>query len=167
MFEDMVWLSCLFPVLILLVIANGAPVIADRLLNRRMAVPIDVGLKLHDGHPLFGAAKTWRGLLFSIGLTGLTAVFLGMETLIGVWFALLAMLGDLLSSFLKRRLGLSISSRARGLDTVPESLLPTVVLKETLGLNWVDIVLVTVSFLLIDEFLSPLLYKLHIRKRPY
>lgn len=167
MLKDIVCVSCLLPVLILLVIANGAPVLADRLLNRRIAVPVDLGRKWFDGHSVFGSTKTWRGVLVSVCLSGLTAGFLGMDTLTGIRFGFLVMLGDLSSSFLKRRLGLSESSQARGLDTVPESVLPAAVLKESLGLGWMEVILVSAGFLLIDEFLSPMLYKLKIRKRPY
>lgn len=167
MLEAIACLDCLYRALILLVIANGAPVVADLVFQQFYANPIDAGLKLGDGRPLFGATKTWRGLLISIGLTAPAAELLGMESLTGAWFALLTMTGDLSSSFLKRRLGLSESSRARGVDTIPESLLPTSLLKEALGLGWIDIMLVAFGFLLIEESVSPLLYRLNIRKRPY
>jgi hypothetical protein len=38
--------------------------------------------------------------------------------------AFMAMLGDLFSGFVKRRLGMGPSDKALGLDYVPESLLP-------------------------------------------
>ncbi|MGR9085704.1 MAG: CDP-archaeol synthase [Gammaproteobacteria bacterium] len=160
-------LDCFLLALLLLNIANGAPVVADRLLDHRLAAPVDLGYKLHDGRAVFGSAKTWRGLLVSLGLTALTSGLFGIGVTTGIRFALLSMLGDLMSSFIKRRLGLSESSRARGLDTVPESVLPAAILKESLGLDWLGVVLVAVCFLLIEEVISPLLYKLHIRKRPY
>ncbi|MBE0437250.1 MAG: hypothetical protein IBX56_15770 [Methylomicrobium sp.] len=59
------------------------------------------------------------------------------------------------------------SSRARGLDTIPESLLPAVLLKSQLALNGLDIAAVVLLFFTIEEFVSPVLYRLHIRKRPY
>jgi CDP-2,3-bis-(O-geranylgeranyl)-sn-glycerol synthase len=158
---------CLLQTLIMLVIANGAPIGADLILHQHYAYPVDGGLKLSDGHPLFGAAKTWRGLISSIFLVSLAALFLHMEILTGVWFALLTMMGDLLSSFCKRRLGLSESNRARGLDTVPESVLPALLLKEPLGLGGIEIIVLAITFLLIEEFLSPLLFRWHIRKNPY
>ena len=72
-----------------------------------------------------------------------------------------------MASFIKRRLGNVESSRARGLDTVPESLLPLVLLKDSLALNLIDIVLIVGLFFLIEEWVSPLLYRLHIRDQPY
>jgi CDP-2,3-bis-(O-geranylgeranyl)-sn-glycerol synthase len=77
------------------------------------------------------------------------------------------MTGDLLASFIKRRMGHAESSRARGLDTVPESLLPILVLKAPLGLGLIDIILIVAFFFLIEELISPILYRLHIRMRPY
>ncbi|MGZ4959488.1 MAG: hypothetical protein ACXV7J_09555 [Methylomonas sp.] len=82
-------------------------------------------------------------------------------------FAALAMTGDLLASFCKRRMGKAESSRARGFDTVSESLLPLWALKGPLALGGADIILVVGLFFLMEEFMSPLLYKWHIRQRPY
>lgn len=130
-------------------------------------MPVDAGLKFSDGSPLLGASKTWRGINCSIVLTGLTAWFLNIGLLTGAWFATFAMSGDLLASFCKRRLGLKVSSRSRLLDTLPESLLPAVFLKDSLNLDWMAIAMLAIVFLLIEEYISPLLYKLHIRKRPH
>lgn len=163
----MVCLECLFQVLALLIVANGAPVMADRLWGQRYAKPIDAGWVLPDGRPLFGRAKTWRGLLASIGMTVSVSGLIGWEWATGVVFALYVMIGDLMSSFLKRRLSLKESSRARGLDTLPESVLPSFLLKEALGLGWSDIALAAIGFFLIEEWGSPILFKLRIKKRPY
>jgi CDP-diglyceride synthetase len=158
---------CIFQSLVLLIVANGAPVITDKVLGKRLTKPIDHGLNLRDGYRLFGNSKTWRGLFSSICFTAMAAVFLGLEAITGVLFATLTMLGDLLASFIKRRLGSIESSRARGLDTVPESLLPLSFLYAPLGLSLFDIIMVAGLFFLIEEFVSPILYKLHIRNQPY
>ncbi|MGR8979409.1 MAG: CDP-archaeol synthase [Gammaproteobacteria bacterium] len=158
---------CFFKALLLLLVANGVPVVAEFLWGRRFAAPLDAGLKLGDGLPLLGAAKTWRGVIGSIFLTSLVARSLNLGLLTGVWFAILSMIGDISASFCKRRLGLKVSSRSRMLDTLPESLLPTIFLKDSLGLNWAAIIVLAAVFLLIEEYVSPLLYKLNIRKRPY
>lgn len=141
--------------------------LARTFLKHHYAYPLDGGYKLADGHRLFGRSKTWRGLLVSVASVSIIAMMLGLTPMLGVWFALLTMLGDLLASFCKRRLGKTESSRARGFDTLPESLLPTWVLQEALRLGTLEIALVVVTFFLIEEFISPLLYKWHIRQRPY
>lgn len=163
----MICLPCLFQTLCLLIVANGAPVVAERLCNRRFALAIDFGFRLGDGQPVFGKAKTWRGLSISAASTALASGLIGIDGLIGLSFAAWAMMGDLASSFVKRRRGLAESSRARILDTVPEALLPAVMHRQALTLSNVDVVLIVTAFLLIDQYLSPLLYKWHLRKRPY
>jgi CDP-2,3-bis-(O-geranylgeranyl)-sn-glycerol synthase len=153
--------------LVLLIAANGAPVITGKALGNRLAKPMDNGLNIGDGYRLFGDSKTWRGLFSAIFLTTAVAILCGLEPLTGVLFGALTITGDLLASFIKRRLGNVESSRARGLDTVPESLLPLLLLKEPLALNFIDMTLIVGLFFLIEEFVSPVLYRLHIRNQPY
>ncbi|MFI3155648.1 MAG: CDP-archaeol synthase [Methylococcaceae bacterium] len=160
-------LYCITQAIALLIVANGAPVLINNALGKRWTWPVDNGLKLHDGRRLFGDSKTWRGLCSAILFTMIAAVLSGIDLLTAVLFGILAMTGDLLASFIKRRTGCVESSRARGLDTVPESLLPILVLKEPLALSLIDIILITAFFFLIEELISPVLYRLHIRNRPY
>ncbi len=160
-------LYCMIQAVALLVAANGAPVLVNKALGKRWTWPVDNRLTLSDGHRLFGNTKTWRGLCSAVFFSTLAAILSGLEPLTGALFGALAMAGDLLASFIKRRMGRAESSRARGLDTVPESLLPILLLKEPLELGLIDIVLVVVIFFLIEELVSPVLYRLHIRKRPY
>lgn len=162
-----VCLSCISHSLLLLASANGAPILTRKLLDNRYAWPLDDGLKLGDNYPLLGKAKTWRGLLAAICLTIAIAWLIGLPPSLGAEFALLSMAGDVSASFCKRRMGKIESSRARGFDTIPESLLPVWVLKDALGLSGLDIVLIVALFFLMEEFGSPLLYKWHIRRRPY
>src|SRR5450759_4835252 len=96
---------CIFLALILLNVANGAPVIASKMLGNRLARPMDNGLKLSDGYRLLGNTKTWRGLFSAVFFTTAVAILFGLEPLTGVLFGMLTMTGDLLASFIKRRLG--------------------------------------------------------------
>lgn len=160
-------LSCLLQAIALLVIANGAPVLVNNLLGKRWSWPVDNGVKLRDGGRLLGDSKTWRGLCSAIFFTMIAALLSGLDVLTGLLFGALAMTGDLLTSFIKRRIGCVESSRARGLDTLPESLLPVLVLKQPLELSLIDIILAVTLFFLIEEWISPVLYRLHLRKQPY
>lgn len=153
--------------LVLLVVANGVPVLGKKIFGARFSRPLDGGLKLPDGHPLFGASKTVRGVLLSLIATGLAAPALGLDWSDGALIALLAMLGDLASSFIKRRLGRPPSSMALGLDQIPESLLPALAFKSRLGLMAWDIAGVVFAFILLELLLSRLLYGLRLRDRPY
>jgi len=153
--------------LFLLVLANGAPVLAHKVLGQRWDRPIDGNLRLADKAPLFGSSKTLRGFVLAILVVAMAAPVLGFSWSLGAIFGLMAMLGDLLSSFIKRRLGFPTSSRAPGLDQIPEALLPMLVIKSPLGLSWLDVCVVVGIFFLLEITLSKWLYKLHIRERPY
>jgi CDP-diglyceride synthetase len=160
-------LYCIGQATVLIVAANAAPVLTSKLLDRSWAWPVDGGLRLYDGQRLFGDTKTWRGFISAISFSAIVSVAIDIDLFIGMLFGLLAMLGDLLASFIKRRMKCAESGRARGLDTVPESLLPILLLKGPLALGFIDIVATVAVFFLIEEWISPILYRLHIRKRPY
>ena len=153
--------------LVLLLAANGTPVIAKRIWGRRFAYPIDGGMKFLDGQPLFGRSKTIRGLLSSILVTTSCAPLLGLDWEIGAVVGAAAMAGDLFSSFLKRRLRLASSSRATGLDQVPEALFPFLLCRSMLSLSVIDIAVGVAVFFVGEIVLSRLLYKLHVRDHPY
>jgi hypothetical protein len=87
----------LIGVLLLLVVANGSPVLAAKLLKHRVDVPLDHGHKLSDGQPVFGSAKTIRGLLVSICSTSIVALILGFEWSVGVIVSAGAMAGDVVA----------------------------------------------------------------------
>jgi CDP-2,3-bis-(O-geranylgeranyl)-sn-glycerol synthase len=157
----------LLRLMLLLGIANGAPIIATKLLGSRLAAPLDGGLRLRDGAPLFGASKTFRGVVASIGCTALAAPLLGFDWTLGAGFAAASLAGDLLSSFLKRRWKLQPHAEAFGVDQIPEALLPLVLFKARLGLSPVEIVTLVIAFLLLAVLLSQLLFRLNIRNRPY
>ncbi len=156
-----------FKLVFLLVVVNGAPIMARRLLGERLSQPLDGGLRLTDGRRLFGDSKTWRG--FVAGMLGgaIAAPLLGYSALTGIAFGLLAMLGDLASSFVKRRLGLAPSSQTLGLDQIPESALPLWFTRESTGLSSDQIWTIVALFILAELFISRVLFILGIRKRPY
>lgn len=77
------------------------------------------------------------------------------------------MAGDMLSSFVKRRMKLPASSRANGLDQIPESLLPLWVSRQLLSLTFLDIAAIVEGFVIGEVLLSRVLYAWRIRDRPY
>ena len=153
--------------LILLALANGAPVIAKKIFRDHLSAPLDGGALFFDGRPVFGPSKTVRGVILALGATALGATLLGLGWQTGILVAGLAMAGDLLSSFIKRRLGRPASSRAIGLDQIPESLLPLLACRGPLLLSWADVLAIATLFLVGELLLSRLLYKAHIRDQPY
>jgi CDP-2,3-bis-(O-geranylgeranyl)-sn-glycerol synthase len=153
--------------LLLLLAANGSPVLGKRLLGDRLAIPLDGGLNFLDGRPLLGASKTVRGLVLSLATTAIVAVLLGFSWQLGVGFAAASMAGDLISSFTKRRLNVPPSGQALGLDQIPEALLPLWLFREPLGFDCWDIILLTSLFIVGELVLSKLMYRLGIRDQPY
>lgn len=149
--------------LLLLVVANSAPVLGRKLLGRRFGYPLDGGWRFLDGHPLFGPSKTVRGIVSSLAATAVTALALGLPAVTGALIAGLSMLGDLTSSFIKRRLGRAPSSSVVLLDQAPEALFPLLAFRERLGLTAWDIAAVALTFLVLDLIFSRLAYKLHLR----
>jgi CDP-archaeol synthase len=153
--------------LALLGIANGTPILATKLLQDRFGLPLDCDLNLPDGEPLFGASKTFRGIILSVLCTSGAAVLLHLDWSIGATIAGLSMLGDLFSSFVKRRLHLPLHAQAFGLDQIPEALLPLLAVKAQLDLTSVDIAVLVIAFIALELVLSRILFRLKIRDRPY
>ena len=77
------------------------------------------------------------------------------------------MAGDLFSSFVKRRMKRPPSSRATGLDQIPESVLPLLVSRQLLSLTLPDIAVIVSVFVIGEMLLSRVLYAWHVRDRPY
>ena len=114
---------------ILIIISEGVWLIFPAYIANSSAVlfghgkPVDMGRKLRDGRRIFGDGKTWYGLLGG-SLAGIAFAFgqivgSGIQYpvhhwgygpapnayLIGILIPIGALLGDLLGSFIKRRLG--------------------------------------------------------------
>jgi hypothetical protein len=153
--------------LVLLGLANGTPVIAKKVLGTIFAHPLDGGMTLADGQPLLGNSKTIRGVMLSIVVTALGAPLMGMDWTVGLVVAATAMMGDLFSSFAKRRMTLAPGSMALGLDQIPESLLPALACRWMLPVTALDIVVVAALFFVGELIVSRALYTLNIRDRPY
>jgi CDP-archaeol synthase len=157
----------IFELLVLVTVANAAPPLAKRLLGDTLAQPLDGGARFVDGRPLFGSTKTIRGIAVCLVATPIAAMLLGMGWEIGLVVAIAAMAGDLVSSFTKRRLGLPSSSRAIGLDHIPESLFPFIASRLLLPVTVLDIVTGTAIFFVSSLIVSRILFKLGIRDEPY
>ena len=153
--------------LILLMLANGTPVVAKKILGERFAYPLDGGVEFVDGQPLFGRSKTIRGVVLAVLGTMVGAPLIDLGWAIGFLVGSLAMAGDLASSFLKRRMALPPSSRASGLDQLPEALLPLLACRNLLSLTMADIGAGVALFFIGELLLSRVLYAFRLRDRPY
>lgn len=153
--------------LVLLTLANGTPVLLKKLLGSCCAWPVDGGARFFDAQPLLGSSKTLRGLLGALLVTTLGGAALGLGWEVGLLVGSTSMLGDLFSSFIKRRLKRPPSSRATGLDQLPESLFPVLACQSSLDLTVFEAAVVVGVFFLSEVVFSPLFYRLGIRDQPY
>jgi hypothetical protein len=108
-----------------------------------------------------------RGILLSVLATVIGAYLSGLGCKAGAMVGSTAMAGDLFSSFLKRRMKLPPSSRAIGLDQVPESLFPLLACRRPFSLTAFDTVVTVMAFFIGEILISRILYKFRLRDRPY
>jgi hypothetical protein len=153
--------------LLLILLANGAPLLVYDLLRQRWGRPVDLGRHWRDGRRILGDSCTFRGWAASLIATPAAALLLGLPATDGLTIAALAMLGDALSSFAKRRLGLASGSMALGLDQIPESLLPLLGVRRQYHLDIADIAALVAAFVVLELVLSWILYQFKLRKHPY
>lgn len=143
-------------VLLLVLLANATPVLASVVLRGRLRQPLDGGSRLPDHRRVLGPTKTLGGLLAALLVTVAGAVVLGFDWWIGLVIGAAAMIGDLASSLVKRRLGRPPHSRVLLLDELPEAALPTAAVALPLGLSWWDGLVVVAAFLLLHIVLNPI-----------
>jgi hypothetical protein len=146
--------SSLLALLALILLANGLPALLGLLLGG--ATALDGGLTFVDGLPLFGPSKTWRGLAAALVGTTFSGIAFGLHWTLGLKVSAGAMLGDLIASFIKRRLRYPASAPVPLLDQIPEALLPALLVKAELALAWSDVAVVTLAFVVADLGLTPL-----------
>lgn len=154
--------------LVLVLVANSAPILIRQIpLIDKLSYPLDCYVKFLDGQRVLGSSKTWRGVFAAMLATMLCSAGLNSGWVIGLVVGFLAMLGDSLSSFIKRRLGMPPSHMALGIDQIPESLLPFIYLNYIWHFGGLYIWVLVSLFMILELLLSRILFRLHIRKRPY
>ncbi len=117
-------LKCLW----LLWLVNLAPPLLAHVLDDRWNRPVDGHRPFFDGKPIFGPHKTIRGIGVALATGAGIAHGFGMSWSVGLGAAALSMGGDLLSSFLKRRLDLPSGSAVPIVDQLFEGAFPFIVL---------------------------------------
>ncbi len=165
--HDQMHFGLLIQLLVLIVVANGAPLLARAGLGARFNRPLDGGAIFADGRPWLGSSKTIRGVVVALAATPLAAPLLGLDWRVGVLVATGAIAGDLFSSFIKRRLGYAPGSTVIGLDHIPESLFPLMASRALVPVTWLDVSAGAALFLVGALAVSRLLYRLHLRDTPY
>ncbi len=126
---------------------NFLPPLAYLIFRERFSHPVDLNLLWFDRRPIFGPHKTIRGLLACVLGGAAFAPLLGVTWLQAGLAALLASLGDLLSSFIKRRLDRESGQSVILLDHIFEGLFPALALILFLDLGWAHLLASLALFL--------------------
>jgi CDP-2,3-bis-(O-geranylgeranyl)-sn-glycerol synthase len=149
-------------------VANAVPVVLGG------GRPIDGGMQFVDGRRIFGAGKTVRGFLAGVAagtsvglLQSLFAGALSYYLALGFLIALGALVGDLLGSFIKRRLGIKQGRAAPGLDQLSFVVVALIAASPLALPSWevvLTIIIITPPIHLATNFGG---YKLGLKSRPY
>ncbi len=148
--------------------ANAAPVILGG------GTPIDGGRNFTDGRRIFGDGKTVRGFVAGLAagtiigsLQGAAKCQLSYYLPLGFLLGLGALLGDLLGSFIKRRLGIERGGAAPGLDQLGFVVIALLLASPIELPRWqviVTLLVITPPIHLATNFIG---HKLKLKARPY
>ena len=133
---------------------NMLPFAAHLIFGHRFEAAVDGGLSLPDGRPLFGRNKTWRGIIASVAGGAAVAPLLGISWQLTALAALLAMAGDLATSFTKRRMGQPSGKPVFLLDQFLEGVLPLLLLWYELALPVWHVIVAFVIFVPVSHAAS-------------
>jgi uncharacterized protein len=125
-----------FKLWLILMVTNGAPLLMAALWPGLNRWPVDNGLRLTDGRPLLGNHKTCGGLVCGILAGGLLGKLLSLSLPMSLLIAGTSMLGDLFTSFLKRRMGFREGETLYLFDQFFEGAFPLLLCKWGYGVAW-------------------------------
>ncbi len=151
-------------VVFFLFLVNSLPPLVSVFLGDRYGFAVDGGKMWLDGRPIFGSHKTIRGIAAGVAGGILFFPLLGVSWWVAGGAALLAMCGDLVSSFIKRRSTKASGEEVVFLDQIFESLFPLLFLNQYLILNLLQNFAILLLFI-VTAFWSSRLW-LHITMRP-
>ncbi|MEK6902299.1 MAG: CDP-2,3-bis-(O-geranylgeranyl)-sn-glycerol synthase [archaeon] len=169
---DTLWVYLLFTALPMYM-ANASPMLFGG------KTPLDFNHVMKDGQPLFGKGKTWKGTLMGVLIGSFTGLLLqyffpaytAMVSPAYLEYAILlsvgAILGDLIGSYIKRRINMKRGQPAHVLDQ-----LDFVVGGLALGLlvsipNWTGIALLIMITPFMHLAFNRLAYELKIKNVPW
>jgi predicted MPP superfamily phosphohydrolase len=123
-------------ILLIIILANGAPPVLAAFYPQACRRKVDGGRKLPGGRTLFGGHKSWGGLIGGIAAGSLCGYLIGISLVMSFSVAALSMLGDLFTSFLKRRIRIEEGESVYLFDQVFEGAFPLLLCKWVYALNW-------------------------------
>jgi len=149
-------------------VANASPVFVGR------GTPVDGGKNFFDGKRILGDGKTWEGItlgvLFGTTIACLESILLNSFTLYvyGVVGSVGALVGDMVSSFFKRRMGFKRGAPVPVLDQLDFYLGATVFMM-TVGWKprWEYVIAGAVLIVVLHKITNLIAYYLHLKDVPW
>lgn len=152
-------------ILILLWAINLMPVLLAYIFEERWDTPLDGHRLFMDGKPFFGSHKTIRGVAGGIMTGAVLGVVLGFPLWVAAGSGFMSMAGDLLSSFIKRRLGMDEGSDFPVMDQFFEGALPFIIIAPFYTLDPVEYGLLILVFV-ISAYIGSLFLTRILRTKP-
>ena len=120
-----------FKIVLLLLVINVTPAAIGVIFRDLGNLPIDLGHTFKNGRPILGTHKTIRGFVSGIVVGTVLARLMGFPFVIGLGASFLSMLGDLVSSAIKRRLDIPAGESLAVLDQLFEGGMPLALFYKT------------------------------------
>lgn len=128
--------------------------------------PLDAGLKVKSKR-LLGDGKTLEGLLIGLNTGLLTALILGLDFRVSFVFVLACLSGDLLGSFIKRRLGLKRGEEVPLMDQLGFLVMGFFALSFYIELDFFLVLIVLLATYVIHRLTNKLAYHLNLKEVPW
>ncbi len=160
--------------------ANSSPVYFTSKLKKLH--PVDFNRKFIDGRPILGPGKTFEGAFFGI-ITGtivgtiqtllqerfasIAALLYPMSVKLGFILSLSAILGDMVGSFIKRRVGMKRGAKTPLLDSM-DFLIPSLIIARVfVGVGFEACIFLLVVTPVIHRAMNVLAYRLGMKDVPW
>ncbi|MCX7821953.1 MAG: CDP-archaeol synthase [Syntrophobacterales bacterium] len=135
------------------------------IMGPRWDFPLDSNRLFMDGRPILGKHKTVRGIVGSLLGSALMAPAFGWSFFEGMELAFFGMMGDLITSFIKRRMNKPNGAIIPVVDQLLEGLLPLLVIR-----SWHEIGILSIFAILtvfsIGAYLGSRFYKKILTSKP-
>jgi CDP-2,3-bis-(O-geranylgeranyl)-sn-glycerol synthase len=147
-------------------VANVVPAFVKKI--NLFNTPIDFE-QSWKGKRIFGSHKTWRGLIFGVIGASLFSYFQGRGLEVGFLLGLGTLVGDMIGSFIKRRLTLSPGDKNLLVDEIPGTLFALLFayLADLLTINLYQVIFLIIVGLPIHILANMLWYKLKLKEVPW
>ena len=165
-------------------IASTAPIFAKNILKERFSAPMDFNKKFVDGKPFLGRSKTFRGLIAGILVGALISyiqyqlyAFPFFQALsfydysnwlsFGILLGLGALMGDMIESFIKRRINLKPGDKFVPWDQIDYTIGALIFVMPIYQVDLIQALIIIVSGFMLQIFSSHFAFYTGIRNEKW